>query len=183
MIERTDANCMQTFTGKAFWPLNPKIEDIDIIDIAWSLSMQCRFTGHTRKFYSVAEHCIHCSFLVDYGDALTALLHDASEAYITDIARPVKIHLSEYKEYEAELERAIAKRFGTIFPIPAHVKVVDNRMLITERDELLGVPPMDWSSDLLDVQTAAIKIQCWSPEQAYVRFLQRFEELTTKESW
>lgn len=174
---RTNSTWMQTYTGKAFWPLDPDPEMIDIEDIAWSLSMQCRFTGHVNRFYSVAEHCIHCSYLVPERYELTALLHDASEAYLTDIARPVKCQLPEYKIMELELEKVIAQRFDLVFPFPNEVKYADNVMLVTEKDQLLRTPSRAWSSDLDSYTPLQRKLQCYSQQEAYERFLDRFYDL------
>src|SRR5271156_4912831 len=84
----SDSAWIQTFTGKKFYPFNPKPQDIDIRDIAHALSNICRFTGHTKRFYSVAEHSRNVAKLVPAHMKLQALLHDASEAYLCDIARP-----------------------------------------------------------------------------------------------
>jgi uncharacterized protein len=95
---------IQTYTGKQFWPLSPLPEDIVIEDIAHALSMQCRFGGHVRTFYSVAQHSVHVSLLVEPQYALWGLLHDAAEAYLVDLPRPIK-KFSEmgllYQEIEA----------------------------------------------------------------------------------
>lgn len=109
------ADTIYTFTGRTIRPLDPNPDDIVIEDIAHALSQQCRFTGHTRKFSSVAEHSVRVSWMVPRSLALEALLHDASEAYLADIARPVKKapgFAETYLKYEAQLERAVATRFG-----------------------------------------------------------------------
>src|SRR5690348_18006267 len=105
---------IHTFTGRTFCPLDPKPEDIDIQDIAHALSCQCRFTGHSRKFYSVAEHCVRVSLLVSPDLQLAALLHDASEAYLSDVARPIKRlpAMAEYRRTEEALQRQIYLCFG-----------------------------------------------------------------------
>src|SRR5574342_1090607 len=79
-----------TYTGRLFWPLSPRLEDINILDICHALSNQTRFTGHTREFYSVAQHSCLVSDLLPEKFKLDGLLHDASEAYLMDLARPVK---------------------------------------------------------------------------------------------
>src|SRR5579885_2784587 len=81
---------IQTYCGVAFYPLDPRPEEILIEDIAHALSMLCRFTGHVKRFYSVAQHCVYVSHRCDPKDALWGLLHDAAEAYLNDISRPVK---------------------------------------------------------------------------------------------
>jgi hypothetical protein len=102
-----------------FNPIDPEVDKINIIDIAHSLSMQCRFTGHTKEFYSVAQHCINVVNLMKNDSQskklmLEGLLHDASEAYLTDIATPVKPHLVNYKEIEEKVQSLIYEKYGII---------------------------------------------------------------------
>lgn len=105
-------NFMQSYTGKKFYSLDPRPEDIDIVDIAHALSMQCRYNGHYRRFYSVAEHCVLLSKLFTAEYALWALLHDETEAYVGDMVRPLKAHLPDYCAAEDRVMIAIAERFG-----------------------------------------------------------------------
>src|SRR5665811_1025646 len=91
-------NCIRTFTGIYMNVFEPTPEMISIEDIAHALTMQCRFGGHLPDFYSVAQHSLNCSYLIDNPKLkLTALLHDASEAYLLDIPRPIKNNLNNYK--------------------------------------------------------------------------------------
>src|SRR5258708_302056 len=83
-------NWMQTYTGRAYWPADPRAEDVCIEDIAHALSLLCRYTGHCKRFYSVAEHSILISQVVPPEYAFFGLMHDAQEAYINDLARPIK---------------------------------------------------------------------------------------------
>ena len=102
-----------TFSGLRFWPLNPNPEKILIEDVAHSLAHQCRFGGHVWRFYSVAEHSVHVSNLYPSEDVLWGLLHDASEAYLVDLPRPLKLlpEFALYREAERRLQRAVAVRF------------------------------------------------------------------------
>lgn len=135
---------IQTHSGLRFYPLAPRVEDIRIEDIAWALPHICRFTGHTSRFYSVGEHSVHVASHVwhethDLPTTLSALLHDASEAYLCDIARPVK-HTPEmrpYREAETRLEEAIASRFGLPRVMHPIIKHHDERALMTERRDLV----------------------------------------------
>lgn len=107
-------SCIKTYTGVMFDPLNPREELVDIRDIAHSLSMLCRANGHFRSFYSVGQHCINCMHEAaarGYSPRvqLACLLHDASEAYLSDVTRPVKQELSGYLEIEAPLQELIWK--------------------------------------------------------------------------
>lgn len=105
-------DCIRTFTGIYMNVFEPTPEMICIEDIAHSLSMQCRFGGHLPEFYSVAEHSWHCSLMVANEHKLAALLHDASEAYLLDIPRPIKHRLNNYKKIEDNLMNIIAKNLG-----------------------------------------------------------------------
>ena len=107
---------IKTYTGVMFVPLNPESELIDIFDIAHALSMLCRANGHFRSFYSVGRHCINCAMEAKakgYSERvqLACLLHDASEAYLSDVTRPVKHELPKYLEIEKPLQNAIWQKY------------------------------------------------------------------------
>ena len=108
---------MNTYTGRQFDPLHMQTKDVCLEDIAHALSFLCRGGGQTLFFYSVAQHCLNCAREAKarkWPDrmVLACLLHDASEAYISDIIRPVKAHLSNYLEIEEQIMQVIWKRFG-----------------------------------------------------------------------
>ena len=136
---------MQTFTGRQFWPLDPRADEVDIIDIAHALSQLCRFGGHTRTFYSVAEHCVRVSIACHPTDALAGLLHDAAEAYVVDVPRPIKRNLIGYREIEGAVHRAICERFNIDYGMPGSVHVADNQLLATEARDLMSLPPNAWA--------------------------------------
>lgn len=169
---------IQTFTGKQFWPTNPRIIDIDIRDIAHALSMMCRYNGHCQRFYSVAEHCVHVSdhCLPEY--RLWGLLHDASEAYLCDIPRPIKPALTNYLQLEAQLMDAVIQRFGLepTLPMPPSVKDIDTRILFDERDQNMLKPPKDWTDE--GSKRLGVKIGNWPPHVAETMFLRAFYDLT-----
>jgi uncharacterized protein len=169
---------IQTYTGKQFWPLSPLPEDIVIEDIAHALSMQCRFGGHVRTFYSVAQHSVHVSLLVEPQYALWGLLHDAAEAYLVDLPRPIK-KFSEmgllYQEIEAALMTVICRRFGLQEQEPYAVKKADNTMLVTEMRDLMAEPPKAW--DCGEVHPLHERLLTMSQEAAEVAFLRRFKGL------
>lgn len=103
---------MMTFSGKKFYPKKPTPNEVDIHDIARSLSMMNRFCGHTKFPYSVARHSINCANIAPEGYKLEALLHDATEAYLSDIVMPAKRSLPEYEIMENEIfQYAIAPKF------------------------------------------------------------------------
>lgn len=161
-----------TFTGIEFSILDPQQDQIDIRDIAHALSMQVRYTGHVREFYSVAEHSRAVSLLVPPEDALWGLLHDASEAYLSDLSRPVKHHTPvgpPYLEVEDKIMRAIAAKFGLTLPMPESVKKADTWMLYAEREALMTkFNDNDWPRPDFAIG--------YPPKKAEELFLQRFVE-------
>ena len=173
-------NWMQTYTGKAYWPCDPRPQEIDIRDIAHHLSLLCRYTGACRRFYSVAEHSVIVSCLVPLEDALHGLLHDATEAYIGDLNRPVKHGpgMAAYRDIEARNWRAITDRFGIPSAMPTSVERADNDMLFHEQAALMAPAPIDWGMGALPPQGLRPDlIVGWGPEEAEEVFLRRFEEL------
>lgn len=169
-----------TFTGGFYFDLeNPDPERILINDIAQGLSNTCRFAGQCREFYSVAQHSVHVSELVPRWDALAALLHDAQEAYIHDITRPLKQLLPDYRDIEKVLERTIAERFDLCWPLPPSVKDADLVMLATEQRDLMP-PHADTWYCLRGIVPRHDPIIPWTPHQARYQFLRRFYELTSQ---
>jgi hypothetical protein len=140
---------IETYCGLRFDTLDPQPEMIDIRDIAHALSQLCRFTGHTKFPYSVGQHSIHCSYLTPVEDALWALMHDASEAYIGDMNRPLK-HFSEagkhYQKVEERIMTAICNKFGLSVVEPKSVTVADNQMVYAEKRDLMSGKVV-WSQD------------------------------------
>ena len=170
---RKDDSWIQTYTGKKFYPLNPRIEDIDIEDIAHALSMVCRYTGHCQKFFSVAEHSVLVSYL---GDEKFGLLHDGSECYIADIASPIKRmpEFSFYRDIEKNLQTMIYRKFGLISPEPDSLKKADLLMLSTEAYYLLNPLHPEWK---IPYKPLPIQVKCLPPAEAKILFLDRFHEL------
>lgn len=183
---------IQTRSGKKFHLLDPRPEDFDINDIAHALSHQCRFTGHVRKFYSVAEHSVRVAEAVaDYCDVpnglygeyglfkdelvYAALMHDATEAYVCDLARPFK-QLPEfrfYREIEDKLMGYIADAFRFAYPLPQTVKKYDEILLGTEARDLMAPTPDGWH---FRYQHLPRKIRPWSPAKAKRRFLAMYHQ-------
>lgn len=167
----------QTFSGRQFWPLDPKAEDICIIDIAYALAKTCRYNGHCRKFYSVAEHSYLVSLHVPEQFALWGLLHDSAEAYVGDIPRPMK-QLEVFKcikMVEAKIMKVIIELFdlhpGTE---PKEVKMIDQALLADEKNQIMAAEPAPW---YLPQEQLGIKLHCWNPEEAAENFLERFFQL------
>jgi hypothetical protein len=168
---------IQTYTGVAFYPFDPRPSEIHIYDIAHALSMQCRFTGHVKEFYSVAQHSVLVALHCPREDRLWALLHDATEAYLVDVARPVKQHavMEPYRTIENDLERMICQRFGLPLEKPSSVHIADKRMLATEKRDLMGTEPMDWE---WPYDAFPYKIRAWTPKEAEEIFLTMYAGLT-----
>lgn len=166
---------MQTATGRKFWPMDPRADEVFIEDIAHSLAMQCRYAGHCLRYYTVAEHSVLIArYLRSEGVdvALFALLHDASEAYLVDVPRPVKPYLEGYKAAEAKVMAAVCDRFGLPHEMPAKVHEADERIIA---DELVNLVPMDWHGKHRN--PLGVKLQYWSPDEAKAEFLATFEAL------
>lgn len=165
---------IQTYTGRQFWPLAPRPGDIDIADIAHSLSLQCRFNGHCRSFYSVAQHSVLVSHAVPAEFALWGLLHDAAEAYVSDLPRPLKATAPDFRAAEDRVLQAIATQFGLSWPMPDAVAHADDALLATELRDLMAPPPEPWG---LPVPPLAEAITPVAAEVARQLFLTRFAEL------
>lgn len=165
---------MQTFTGKLIDLRTFSAEDVRLPDISHALSCINRYTGHTKVPYSVAQHSVMVSYLCEREEALWGLLHDASEAYLGDVARPLKIMLPQYVTLEKDVQRAIAGAFGMAWPMPAAVKVADNRALIAEKRVLMTVDH-DWGIEAEPVPHPIIPLH-W--QEAKKLFEDRFKELT-----
>lgn len=157
-------DCIRTFTGLYMNVFEPTPDMICIEDIAHALSHQCRFGGHLPKFYSVAEHCVAASVLANNANKLAALLHDASEAYLLDIPRPIKHRLSNYKEIENNLMALIAEKFGFEWPLSENVKRVDEYLLQWE-----------WHTIMIDTNSSYLP---YSSKGAEEMFLQKFTSLS-----
>lgn len=168
---------VQTYTGRRYWPLDPVSWEVHFEDIAHALSFLCRFGGHCREFYSVAQHSVIVSHYVPPLYRMAALLHDASEAYVADVTRPVKRtpEFAVYNEIERRNTVAIYQRFAVPFAdVPAIVKDADVLALATEKRDLMA--PMDWGNNRLPTP-AVERIVPLAPEAARASFIARFLEL------
>ncbi len=165
---------LQTFTGRCFWPLDPRPSEVCIEDIAHSLSMRCRYGGHSLKFYSVAEHSVLVSRFVPAADALWALLHDAAEAYSADVPRPLKRWMPDFQVMEKRIMLAVSARFGLPMDEPAAVKRVDLAITTDERAAFMARCGRDWGD--LPAPIGAI-IRCLPPAEAEREFLARFHDI------
>jgi len=169
---------IETYTGRPFWPLKPKPEDVSIIDIAHHLSHQCRYSGAPKFFYSTAQHCC---LLADYADlrmgcgpieCLQILIHDAPEAYLVDVPRPVKQFMPEYRVWDKAINNAIRSwiGFGDL-PIPAWQDELDSRIIVDERAQIMSDSGLDWGHAL---EPLGVTIRPWAAVDAEQQFLLRY---------
>lgn len=165
---------IQTYTGKQFWPLEPRPQDLDTRDIAHSLSLQCRFNGHCLAFYSVAEHSVRVSRQLPADLALWGLLHDAAEAYLGDLTRPVKAKADWFKEAEEKLLQVIAEAYALPWPMPEAVRKADDVLLVTEARDLMEEPPQPWG---LSASPLPGRIHPLGPAEAEAAFMDRYQAL------
>lgn len=190
---------IQTVSGRQYWPLDPRPEEIEIGDVAHALGMLCRFTGHCLRFYSVAEHSVHVFAVVrahfqrmdDTYEAdkyrrqeRTALLHDGPEFALNDIARPVKRSITGYADIEEDNWVAFADRFNlTMGPTVGEIiKLADSAVLLAEQAALMVAPPAPWAPIIVpapmlaDAHAAlAAAGSGWGPNRAKWEFLQAYE--------
>lgn len=187
--ERTH-DWIRTYTGKKFYLFDSGPDDVDIEDIAHALSMQCRYNGHVQRFYSVAEHSAYVSAIVaaemgnakyDINVALWALLHDASEAYLGDVSRPLKHQpeMARYRENEKRVMGIIAAKFGLQGPEPEMVTRADRDILRMEVRALKWGEPIATVEDMGEVIPVLRNIQFGiEPEKAKAKFLRLYDFMT-----
>jgi len=179
-------------SGRKFWAADPRPGDFDIYDIAAGLASANRFAGQGRYRYSVAQHSVLCSRYVtdvffDYSGSqierqmrFDALMHDCSEAYVQDIARPAKQFLPGYYEMEELIMAAASEQFGLTHPLPPAVKQIDNVLLVTEARVLFDGSTPWWLAPEWPEPLPLELVEPWLPEYAEAKFLEAYEELRTK---
>lgn len=163
---------VQTNSGKRFYPLDPRAEEVDIKDIAKALSKIARFNGHVDRFYSVAEHSIRVAQLVKE-DKLEALLHDSTEAYIGDLTRPLKYVLPKFLEIEEKIWKEVSKRFQ-LKPLTEEINKADNLMCAVEKRDIFPKSE-EWFNFPTEADVAHIpELQPLEPREAEELFLDLF---------
>lgn len=168
-------NWIETNSGKYFRYQENNPENIMIEDVAHSLSQLCRFSGQCNQFYSVAQHsCI----VHDYAPShlkIEGLLHDASEAFISDIPRPVKTIIPEIKELEQIIQMQVAQRFKFSWPFTSQIEILDSQLMLAEAKQLF-TQEVAWTVEGLDPLNVKIN-HCWNSKVAKAEFLNRFDLL------
>lgn len=169
----SDSDWIVTRSGIEFDLLNPTPAMVRIEDIAHALGNLCRFNGHTSAFYSVAQHSVIVAGAVPPDERLEALLHDASEAYIGDMVRPLKRRDHFYQETEKRIMAVIAEKFG-LKPMSPRIKWADERALATERRDLIAPTTRPWGT-LEDSATPFDQvIKPYPPDLAIAYFLEAY---------
>jgi hypothetical protein len=173
---------VQVYTGGRFYPLDPRAEDVDIRDIAHALSLLCRYTGHTRVHYSVAEHALLlCQAAAkrhpkNYHEQLQALMHDAAEAYICDLPRPIKPHIPGYKQIERRIEVVIQEKYGLLAagktPL---VDELDSLVLYDEAKALMPIESIAWHERF--APGLGLPVRALAAPEAEAEFLLTFQRL------
>jgi len=167
-LNEYDGAWITTFTGHKFHFLNPQPEEVFIEDIGHALGNLCRFGGHSKKFYSVAEHCLLVSDMLPTELELSGLMHDASEAYVIDLPRPIKYSIQGYRDVEDRIAKVIQDRFGLTTSDLIHQ--ADNIALSTEASSLMA-NTKDWALLSVPINT---ELLCLSPMGATEAFMKRF---------
>lgn len=170
------ANSITLHSGRLFDFERPEANEITLEDIAHGLSHVCRYAGHCSDFYSVAEHSVLVS-LVARKSPLAALLHDAAEAFLGDVASPLKRLLPDYRALEKRVEQAVFSRFGLGWPMPEEVKHADQSVMSAELQVLMPAGTNDWLREA-GVTPASVEIRRLDPVRAKALFLTRYDELT-----
>ena len=173
-------NYTSTNSGRKFHFTDPQPEDICIEDIAVALSKLARFNGHTDVFYSVAEHSILVSYLVPPEHALSGLMHDAAEAYIGDMASPIKNlpEMAYFRELEEKIHSVICSTLGVPQGIPDEVKLADRKAVDVEGGLFWDTPP-EWASKVKEQTRCDVRARNHTPQDLADAFLLRWKELTS----
>ena len=169
---------VSTFSGNRFYPLEPRIDRVAIEDIAHGLAYQCRFNGQTQEFYSVAQHSLVVASLAPTDLRLAALLHDAAEAYLGDMVKPLKVLLPEFAAIEDKVSLLIAAAFGVDFSDYGPIKRADLIALATEKRDLMPHSVERWAY-LDNVCPLPDRIVPMQPGAAKQAFLNEFLRLRT----
>jgi len=179
-LDRTD--WLQTHTGKKIYPYIPRAEDVDVRDIVHALANICRFGGHARSFYSVAQHSVYVSHFCEPENALIGLFHDSVETYLGDVVRPLKRGLADYSALEKQWALVIGEELGfgdTLANLPHDVKRADMKLLVTEKRDVVARGP-GWNKiepGYEPVEPIQKRIKPFLPTDARTLFCKRLRQL------
>lgn len=175
---------IHTRHGRAFDLLDPQVDQVSLADVAHGLAHVCRYTGHSRRHYSVAEHSVYVAQRVfqetrDVDLAFAGLMHDAHEVYVGDVAQPIKVAMrgggalrSAFDDLERRVEHVVRRALGAPEVMPEVVKVVDLRMLATEAPQVLSwPPPRGWDFPAWASAYSDLQLEFWPADLAASRFL------------
>lgn len=172
---------MTTFNGRRVDPWNLTADDLQIDNIAHALSMLCRFGGHSREFYSVAQHCVRVARSLPPELWLEGLMHDATEAFLGDMVRPVKHKLEEYKKLEDRVWQVFAFKYGLNNPLHPSVKYADNACLKAELIQFVTNSQDELSNPFWNQFVAFPRVdRAWNPAESKALFLITFTEALAK---
>lgn len=174
---------IQTYSGKKFDLIRPDAQLVDVEDIAHALSHVCRFNGHLKSFYSVGQHSVHVAeHLTDLDPRiqLQGLLHDAAEAYVGDMVRPLKMTMPLFAGIEERIWEKICERFDFHDELHPRVKQADDAMLVSEARDLMTVDRLDEWGINTQSSTVVERIIPWGPGEARARFLEAYYALERK---
>lgn len=175
-IIHNSSDFITTFSGKEIYFNNIKSEDIDERDVAHALSMLCRFNGHCKHFYSVAQHSIITSLIVEPEFALEAFCHDFAEYIVGDLVTPVKRNNMTYKTLEDNIFKVISKKFKLKYPFPKEIKKADIKAFEYEWIYVMGNE--NTKNIILPNNLSPNMFKEKSMKQIENEFLDRFHELT-----
>jgi hypothetical protein len=177
---------MITYSGRRFWPLDPRPDDVSWVDIAHALSLSCRYGGHAQRFYSVAEHSVLLArYFGRLGQPLLsryALLHDGAEAYVADVIRPIKRQLPAFRRIEAPIEAQILVLVGLDPEIPAAVAEADSAIVADEATALFGAERIEATGWRLPAPLG-VPIECWPAHYAEIQWAATFRALFPAVVW
>lgn len=166
-------------SGNLFDYNDPDSSVVTIEDIATALANVCRFAGHVHYFYSVAQHAVNCSYIVDPKFAFDALMHDTAEAFTNDLPTPLKWAVPIFKDLEVRIESAMSRKFGFTYPLSSEIKLADAQMLRMEKERVKR-DRSHWAMlDGIEVDHLLNKVdlRLCTPPQAKKLFLNRYYEL------
>lgn len=167
-------------SGTMFDYHDPSASIVQLDDIAGALSKVCRFSGHINRFYSVAQHAVNVSRIVQGGWEFTALMHDTAEAFTNDITTPLKAAVPAFKQLEERIEAAMACQFGFTYPLPDEVKLADLQMLKIEKERFKPNDRREWAIlDGIEIEAVLplVDLSMMTAEQAEDAFIDRYMEL------